>query len=146
MPLAVDILVVLAAFQIKHLLIDFTGLQTPWMYLNKGNPRHLGGYVHAGMHVAGTLIALVFASYATDNFPHMYKPLAESAYGIAVLKCIGVEFVWHWITDMVKTDLVKVKGWKADKHPAFWTALGVDQFSHQFCYLVMVAILIKPLL
>lgn len=144
MNVAVDILVLLALLQFKHFVVDFTSMQTPYMYLNKGNPRHPGGYYHALLHVFCTLLTLQIASYCTGTFTHMAHPLAERAFVIPVLQCAVVEFVWHWVTDLVKTDVVKVKGWKADKHQQFWTALGVDQLSHQWCYLVMVAILLKP--
>lgn len=141
--LVLDVLLLLAVFQIKHYLVDFTRLQTPWMYQNKGNPKHPGGYAHAALHALGTLVALYAAMFiGVRILPSLKAVQAEWV----VAQALAVEFVWHWITDLVKTDVVKVKGWKADKHPQFWNALGVDQLSHQLCYLVLVAILVKPLL
>lgn len=144
--LLIDALVLLGLLQVKHFVFDFTALQTPWMYKNKGNPRHLGGYVHSLLHVFGTLIVLNIASYLTSSFPHMTKPISNFDYIKPVLQCMAVEFIWHWLTDLVKTDVVKVKKWGPTTHSQFWVATGLDQFSHQFCYLVLVAILVKPLL
>ena len=143
MALALDILILLGLFQIKHFIADFTSLQTPYMFLNKGNPKHPGGYLHAFIHLVCSNIAIGVAIFLGSDLMILIR---EGGNGWVIPQALLVEFVWHWITDLVKTDVVKVKGWKADKHQQFWTALGVDQLSHQICYLVMVAILIKPLL
>lgn len=143
MPLLIDVLILAGVLQIKHFLVDFTSLQTPWMYQNKGNPKHPGGYAHAGAHVLGTLFTLQLVQYMNP----VWAPLMRTfEFGNVLIQLIAVEFVWHWLTDLVKTDVVKVKKWNAYKHAQFWTALGLDQLSHQLCYLVMIAIVFKPFL
>jgi hypothetical protein len=77
---------------LKHFLADGP-LQYPYQYINKGNIRHPGGYLHAGIH--GFFTACIFKLTAT---------------GIA----IGLlEAVVHYIIDWSKVNLTKRCGWSA---------------------------------
>lgn len=44
-----DVLFVMLLLQVKHFFADFY-FQGPYQYLNKGNFKHPGGYLHAFIH------------------------------------------------------------------------------------------------
>ena len=52
------LLAALALLQAKHFLFDFV-FQTPYQLKNKGTYGHPGGLLHAGLHAAGSLPAIL---------------------------------------------------------------------------------------
>jgi hypothetical protein len=112
----------------KHFIADFC-LQPPYMYRNKGNIRHPGGYLHALLHVYFTTFILWFFKIDT-----------------AVIFTLGVvEFLVHYWTDWAKVNINKATGWTATTSEGFWILLGLDQFIHSLTYLGMVWYVIKVL-
>lgn len=65
---------------LKHFIIDGF-MQTPYMYLNKGNLKHPGGYAHAGLHGFFTLLVLapfgLGALGLLDAFVHFWVDWAK---------------------------------------------------------------------
>ena len=109
------ILIMLLAFQIKHLVADYY-LQYPYMYENKGKAK--GWFKplldHSLVHTLGTALIVV-------------------AYSIFIVKLsltvmIGLilfDLVTHFITDRWKATR------KTDPSQAFfWESLGIDQMVH----------------
>ena len=48
----------LALFEVKHFLCDYV-LQSEYMWRNKGFYGHPGGFIHAGIHAAGSLVPVL---------------------------------------------------------------------------------------
>jgi len=118
-------------FVTKHLIFDWW-LQSPWMAFNKHKLNHLAGYVHAGVNVLGTVIAIVMFAVFTGN------PLSPTlTMGIYWL-LIGGEFVSHFVMDYVKMNVTRRKKWDMTKDPQFWYWAGFDQWVH-VAYLVFMA-------
>lgn len=111
-------LFLLLAFQVKHLVVDFL-YQPTYMWKNKGTFLHPGGLYHAGLHGIVTCFILVAIT------PHWLV----IAFG---------EMVAHYLIDYAKMNIVAKHGWKCNTDEKFWFALGIDQFAHQVCYLVMI--------
>src|SRR5258706_6817236 len=72
-------------FEVKHFVCDFM-LQTAYQYRNKGIYGHPAGFVHAGLHAAGSLPAvliftqnagLALAGLFGDFFVHFYIHLGQ---------------------------------------------------------------------
>jgi hypothetical protein len=117
----IEILILFLLFT-KHFVVDFP-LQTPFQWMNKGTYGHPGGLLHAALHGWFTYAALLFFV----SWPW------------AVVLGI-VDMVIHYHIDWAKVNLNRVKGWKADKDPQFWTALGADQYAHALTYLGIAAV------
>ena len=120
-----QVLLVLLAFQVKHLLCDFV-LQTKSQVYNKGFYGRLGGITHAGLHILFSVPALLL--------------LTRSAATISIL--IACEFVVHYHTDWLKTRAERLFGW-TPQDAIYWIAFGTDQFVHQATYIVMVAAVLR---
>lgn len=105
---------------LKHFIIDFPA-QTPYQWMNKGTYGHPGGILHAGLHGAGTF--LCFAVFFVTPF----------ALFVALL-----DMIIHYHVDWVKMNVNKKYGWKADTHPEFWIALGLDQLAHYLTYVGLI--------
>ena len=76
----------LALLLIKHCLCDFV-LQTPWQLAQKGIYGAPGGLVHAGIHIAGTLLALLAVM---PSLP-------------VILTVLVAEFLVHYHIDWVRS-------------------------------------------
>lgn len=113
------ILLLLALFQLKHALIDGP-LQTLWMIDQKGQYGRPGGIIHAGLHGAGSFLALLFFGLAP-------APAALLA---------AFDMIIHYHADFAKESLVRRNGWSTQT-PAFWWVMMADQMIHQFTYLAM---------
>ncbi|MEH7905107.1 DUF3307 domain-containing protein [Rhizobium laguerreae] len=106
----------LAWLQVKHFAADYL-LQSTWILQGKGDIRHPGGYIHAAIHVAGTLPGLFL--FGLDGV------------SIAVL-ALG-EFLIHFTIDHLKAV-------HSRRHPAavttrpYWAAHGADQLLHHLTY------------
>ena len=115
----------LVLFEVKHFVCDYV-LQTPFQYRNKGIYGHLGGFIHAGIHAAGSLPALLV--------------LTDSALPMAAI--LAAEFVVHYHTDWLKEQINKRRGLTIDDH-LYWIVFGTDQLIHQMTYVVFLAVLAR---
>ncbi|MDR3500184.1 MAG: DUF3307 domain-containing protein [Parvibaculum sp.] len=106
----------LALLQAKHFLFDFV-FQTKYQLKNKGTYGHPGGLLHAGLHAAGSLPAIL-----------LFQPSATLIASIV----IG-EFAVHYHVDWLKERAMKRNGWKVEDN-GFWIALGADQLAHHLTY------------
>ncbi|RYE38578.1 MAG: DUF3307 domain-containing protein, partial [Hyphomicrobiales bacterium] len=71
--------------QVKHFVADYL-LQSRWMIAGKGHFDQPGGYIHAGIHIAGTAPALIYSGIGT---------------GLVALLLLA-EFVIHFTVDHLK--------------------------------------------
>ena len=117
-----SLLLLLAAFQVKHFLGDYV-FQSQYILAHRRIWGHPGGLLHAGIHVALTLPILVVAGI----------PLHVTAYIL-----IG-EFLFHYHLDWAKDRLNHAMGWTPADKP-FWQLIGLDQALHQLSYLVIAGI------
>ncbi len=118
---------------LKHFLVDFP-LQPSYMYLNKGNLKHLGGYLHAGLHSVFSYCFILLA-FKFNRIDFNY---------LLVFYLCSFEFVIHYFTDYAKLNINKVMNWKPNTHEEFWYLLGVDQLIHYQTYVFMIYYLIIP--
>lgn len=117
-------LLIMTLLILKHFIIDFP-LQTPYQWMNKGTYGHMGGILHAGLHGVATMIILSF---------FVFSPLPF---------LLGLfDMVVHYHVDWAKMKINKHYGWKADEHPEFWIALGVDQLLHYLTYIAILFIIV----
>lgn len=116
-------LLLLAAFQVKHVLGDYV-FQNAYILQNRRIWGHPGGLLHVAIHAALTLPILLVAQVTL-------LPL------LAIM--IG-EALFHYHVDWLKDSWIHNKGWTAsDKQ--YWWLTGVDQGLHQLSYLVIVALI-----
>ncbi len=102
---------------LKHYIIDFI-LQTDAMVKSKGIYGNKDGILHSVQHAIGTLIV---SSLFIAN------PI--------IWVCLALfDFVAHYHIDWIKMNY----GNRDITNPKFWNHLGLDQFAHQCCYLLMV--------
>jgi hypothetical protein len=112
----------LAGLQIKHFIADYM-LQWPGMIRDKCHLNRPGGYIHAGIHIAGTLPVLFLLAVP---FTLIWK----------ILIC---EFAVHYAIDYAKA------AYGSSRRPdmssgTFWVAHGLDQLAHHLTYTVILAI------
>jgi hypothetical protein len=122
---AFQVLLVLLAFQVKHLVCDFV-LQTGSQVYNKGFYGRAGGIVHAGLHALFSVPVLLMLTWSPAT--------------IAIL--IACEFVVHYHADWLKARAERLFNW-TQQDPIYWFAFGADQFVHQVTYIVMVAAVLQ---
>ncbi|WP_298971049.1 DUF3307 domain-containing protein [uncultured Roseobacter sp.] len=109
----------LCLFQIKHMLADYF-LQTKIMLDGRDEYLHLGRFLHAGVHAAGSLIAF-FVVGASLAF---------------IVPVVLMEWVVHFHIDWWKgrhTSGLNL----TPQDAAYWRASGVDQALHQLTYVGM---------
>jgi len=117
-----EILILLLAFQIKHLIADYY-LQFPYMYENKGKKERWIEplFDHSFIHAIGTIL-IVFIYMLVTNKP---SELGSITAAIITIGVVIFDFITHFITDRWKatrkTD--PSKSW-------FWQSLGIDQMIH----------------
>jgi hypothetical protein len=109
----------LALLLVKHFICDFV-LQTPWQIAQKGIYGAPGGIVHSGIHIAGTLVALLAVR----------TPLSVT------LPVLIAEFAVHYHIDWSKEQVVRRLDWHSGAR--FWNAMGFDQLLHGLTYLAIV--------
>lgn len=114
-----QVLLFLVLFQVKHFICDGP-LQTSAMVRDKGHYGRWLGFLHAGIHGTGALVALVVFGL----------PL-KLGLGLALL-----DFVVHYHVDFSKEQIVRRAGWTTSV-PQFWWALSADQMMHQLTYLLL---------
>ena len=113
------ILLSLLAFQIKHFICDFV-LQNTYQIRNKGTYLHPAGFLHAGLHILGSIPALLI--------------LTRAPAVIGLL--LAGEFVIHYHTDWAKSRIDRALRLN-DTNALYWTIFGSDQLIHQLTYLAM---------
>jgi hypothetical protein len=117
------VLLALLILQVKHFVADFV-LQSPYQFLNKGTYGHPGGFVHAGIHALGTILAFF---------------IIRPSLGLGIAIMLG-EFVAHYHIDWMKERTVRRQQLKFPQ-AEFWWAFGADQAMHQATYIAIVAVL-----
>jgi hypothetical protein len=123
-PAVVSLLTVLLVLEVKHFVFDYP-LQTAFQLNNKATYGHLGGVLHAGLHVLGTSSVFLIV-----------RPSFEI--GTAIL--VG-EFLVHYHLDWAKGQFGRWMG-LTTSDSAYWWAIGADQLLHHLTYLVIAAVLV----
>lgn len=117
----------------KHFLADAI-LQTPYQYLNKGNWKHFGGYLHAGIHGLFTLIISLF-----------FVPV-----DIAVLISL-LDTIIHYVVDWLKINATAKYTWSGINKERecleiysnwYFYALILDQCLHFATYILLYSIVL----
>jgi hypothetical protein len=107
-------------FQVKHFVADYL-LQPGWLLRGKGDMRRAGGYVHAAIHAAGSLPALMIAGL-----------------GAAQLAALAIaEFAVHYAIDFSKASLSS-RSLAGPETQSYWTLHGADQLMHQMTYAALI--------
>jgi hypothetical protein len=112
--------VMLLCFQLKHFVADYL-LQPGWMLRGKGDLRHIGGYVHAGLHAIGSLPAFLIAGLGPAT----------------IVTLAAAEFIVHYVTDYTKVRLSR-HGCSDPCSWDYWALHGADQFIHQLTYVGLI--------
>jgi hypothetical protein len=113
-------IVMLVLFQVKHFVADYL-LQPGWVRCGKGDLRRAGGYVHAGIHAAGSLPALMVAGVGATQ--------------LAMLAI--AEFAVHYTLDFSKASLSS-RSHAGPETQTYWTLHGADQLMHQMTYAALI--------
>ncbi len=113
------LLTAMLVFQVKHFFADFV-LQPYSMVVRKGDYLHPAGLAHAGIHIVGSVPALMVVTRAPEL-------IAASLAG---------EFIVHYHTDWLKAQLDRRLKLDA-KSTLHWVLFGADQLIHQMTYLAM---------
>lgn len=115
----------LIGLEIKHFIADYL-LQPAWMVAGKRDLRHAGGYVHAGIHGALTLLVLLAVG----------TPLS-----LALPLALG-EVAIHFGLDFAKAHYSE--GGPTESRPGlYWAQHGFDQLLHQLTYVAIVFIVLQ---
>jgi hypothetical protein len=115
----------LIGLELKHFVADYL-MQPVWMLSGKGNIFHPGGYAHAAIHAALSLVVLLFAG---------------TPFALAIALFAG-EFVIHYGLDYSKIHYSE--GVHMHSRPArFWALHGVDQLAHHLTYVAMIYLALK---
>lgn len=125
------LIILFQLFIVKHFVVDFV-LQPPFMYLNKGNIKHYGGYVHAGFHAAVSYIILFFFLSFSGYANLIIEPLVY---------LIIFEFVTHYFIDYLKVNINNIFKWQCNTSKNYWILMGFDQLLHYQVYVIMILIL-----
>jgi hypothetical protein len=120
-----EILLLLFLLQIKHWYADFV-IQTYVQTVKKGVWLDPVGISHSVDHVWGTMVVLLILNF--------FVPVAAST----ILIISVIEGAVHYCIDYVKVKY----GCKDNTKPLFWNQFGLDQLAHQFCYIIIAAILL----
>lgn len=123
--LAATVLLAMLAFETKHFVCDFV-LQTPYQFMNKGIYGHAGGLIHAGLHMLGSIPALLILT--TNPLP--------------VVLLLAAEFAIHYHTDWSKMRVDERFKLTGGMH-VYWIVFGIDQFVHQLTYIGMIFAVLK---
>lgn len=118
----------LLALQLKHFLCDFV-LQSEYQVRTKGIYGHFGGFIHSGLHILGTIPALLI--------------LGAGPKAIAII--LACEFAIHYHTDWTKSRIDRQYQW-GNTDQRYWILFGTDQLIHQLTYLGIVYVLVTGVL
>ena len=115
----------LLGFEVKHFIADYL-LQPAWLLEGKGDLRKLGGYAHAAVHGAFSVIVLL---------------LFGTPLWLTALLFIA-EFIVHYVLDFAKIHYSR--GVDIERDAArYWALHGVDQLLHQLTYAAMIYTVLK---
>jgi hypothetical protein len=110
--------------QFKHFVADYL-LQSAWIIRGKGSFHKPGGYIHAGIHVCGSLPVLYLGGLSAGGFA-----------GLAV-----GEFVIHYLVDHLKAVHSRRRP-HATNTQTFWALHGFDQLLHHLTYSGMLLVIL----
>jgi hypothetical protein len=113
------VFLLMLGLEIKHFVADYT-LQFSWMIKGKSSLSHAGGYVHAGIHAAGSLIVFLFFGFPV---------------WLILLLAVG-ELVVHYLLDYAKARFGDVVS-SAEQPRKYWALNGLDQLLHHITYIAM---------
>lgn len=113
--------------QVKHFAADYL-LQTPRIISGKGHFNQPGGYIHAGIHIAGTAPALVYVGLS----------------GGLVALLLAAEFVIHFAVDHLKAVQARMRP-QSPSSARFWALHGADQLVHHLTYSAILFIAMRSL-
>jgi hypothetical protein len=116
-------LTVLLVLQVKHFIFDYP-LQTGYQLKNKATYGHVGGLLHAALHIAGTSAAFV-----------VVRPSVST--GLLIL---AGEYLVHYHLDWAKGQFNKRRNLTVED-AMYWWGIGIDQMLHHFTYVAITAIL-----
>lgn len=123
---AIECLLILFLFSIKHFICDFPLQAYPYQFLNKGTYGHPGGVLHSSIHLVGSFLILVW-------FTDLYGALVLSTFDALV----------HYHIDWAKVNIGKKYNLKPDNSHQFWNLMGFDQFLHTLTYFAIVLFIVK---
>ena len=116
------LIILFVCFFAKHFVIDFPLQKWKWIWGNKHDITHPGGYVHAGLHFFGTLLIL-----------WLWLPILVVPVEMILLASLA-DFVLHYWIDNAKMNIGRKMNWQPDNSNAFYTLLGFDQLLHYLTY------------
>ena len=130
-------------FVAKHLIFDWW-LQSYWMASNKHRLLHPAGYIHAGINVIGTIVAIIVYAAFPYGFEHVHFWFGSYylSNGVVLVLLLLGEFISHYIMDFTKMNVTRKMGWQCEKHQAFWAWTGFDQWFHLTYLVIMASILV----
>ena len=129
---------ILLALFIKHFICDFTTLQGPYQYQNKGTYGHPGGVLHSLIHLLGTISAvLLIGTILIISGVDDSKLFLNNLVGI-----LSIEFISHYHMDWATVKICKAANWTPLNSTEYWWMLGIDQFVHYITYLLMAWLLV----
>jgi hypothetical protein len=114
------ILLSMFIFQIKHFVCDFL-LQTYDQIRFKGQYLHPAGLLHAGLHMVGSIPALLVLTHAP----------------MTIVALVVAELLIHYHTDYAKARLDSSLRLN-DQNSLYWAIFGGDQLIHQLTYIGMI--------
>jgi hypothetical protein len=114
------ILLSMFLFQIKHFVCDFL-LQTYDQIRFKGKYLHPAGLLHAGLHMLGSIPALLVLTWSP----------------VTIAALVVAEFLIHYHTDWAKAQLDSALRLN-DQNSLYWAIFGGDQLVHQLTYIGMI--------
>ena len=119
------VLGLLIGLEIKHFVADYL-LQPAWILAGKGDFRLPGGYAHAGIHAAFSLVVLL---------------VLGTPFALAIA-LFAAEFVIHYAFDYAKVHYsARVH---MDRNPqGYWALHGADQLGHQLTYVAIIYIVLR---
>lgn len=118
----------LLALELKHFICDFV-IQSEYQVRTKGIYGHMGGFLHSGLHILGTIPALLI--------------LGADLKAMAIL--LAAEFVIHYHADWSKIAVDKRTQWGMDDQ-RYWIMFGVDQLIHQLTYIGILFVMASGIL
>lgn len=122
-PGAALFLLSLVLFEVKHFICDFV-LQTTYLFRNKGIYGHRAGFIHAGLHAAGSLPAILVLTRNTW----------------LIVAILAAEFLVHYHVDWLKLWIDKRSRLSIEQN-LYWVVFGADQLIHQITYVAILAVL-----
>ncbi|MEM9576527.1 MAG: DUF3307 domain-containing protein [Pseudomonadota bacterium] len=114
------LLILLCLLQAKHMFADFF-LQTRIMLDGRETYIHLGRFLHAGVHAAGSAVAFLCVGSSL----------------LFIIPVVIAEWIVHFHIDWWKGRHTKLLN-LTPADAAFWRATGMDQAMHQFTYVAMI--------